>query len=82
MRYSCKYISLIFGLSFQMVSFAQTAKTPKEVTPAVEKEFKQEIEKGIVKLRQKMKKTQETELDMEFTVDTFWIEQYMKKYLD
>ena len=73
---------MIFGLSPQLVSFSQTSKTPKEVTPAIEKKFKQEIEKGIVKLKQEMKKTQETELDMEFTVDTFRIEQYMKKYLD
>jgi uncharacterized protein YecT (DUF1311 family) len=73
---------LVFFFGFYSAAFAQPEGDPKEITPAVEKKFKQEIEKDVATLKQQMKKSNEPDLAIEFAVDTFRIEQYMEKCLD
>jgi uncharacterized protein YecT (DUF1311 family) len=77
-----KYPILLILIFFQTATFAQTSDGPVEVTPVMEKKIRQDIEKAVVPFRQSKKKSGDTDLSIEFAVDTFRIEQYMEKYMD
>jgi uncharacterized protein YecT (DUF1311 family) len=78
MRYTFLFILVLFWT----LAFSQSSDGPVEVTPAMEKKIRQDIEKAVVPFRQGKKKTGDTDLSIEFAVDTFRIEQYMEKYMD
>lgn len=59
----------------------QAQDNPREVTPAIEKKIKQEIETAVLKLKEELKTAKASALSIEFTIDTFQIEQFMGKYI-
>lgn len=76
-----KYFFLSVGFLGLSISFTQAQNGPVEVTPAIEKKIKQEIEAAIPKLKERLKTARESELSTEFTIDTFRIEQFIEKYV-
>jgi uncharacterized protein YecT (DUF1311 family) len=62
--------------------FSQETDGPKQVTQAIEKRIYQEVEKGVIDLKQKNKAAQLPEIFSEFAVDTFRITQYMAGYVE
>ena len=72
-------IALLLFFSAQIV-FSQDG--PGELTPALEKKFKAEIEKEVVKLRDELKKSSETDLGIEFTIDQFRLDELLKKFTE
>lgn len=75
-----KYILLAVGLLSTTLSFSQ-AKTPVEVTPALQKNIISDIDKEIPKLKQRLEKAKENAVHIEFTIDTFRIERFMTKWI-
>jgi len=63
---------------FNFVSYAQIT----EVTPELQKKIKQDIEKEIPKLKERLKNKQENDGIIEFKIDTFRVEQFMSKWTD
>ena len=76
-----KYVFFYMALLSQLVCFCQDPGGPDEVTAAMEKKFYREIEAESGKLKQEMKKNQYSDLDIEFTIDTFKVEAFMNKYM-
>jgi uncharacterized protein YecT (DUF1311 family) len=52
---------------------------PQEVTPAIQKSIKADIDKAVLKLQTKLKTAQESSLQIDFTVDTFRVEEYYER---
>ncbi len=73
------FISLL--LLLRITAYSQNKNNPVEVTPAVDKKIAQEISKESELLKSKLKKEDDSEAVMEFTIDTFRIELYMSKYI-
>ena len=80
--FSMKFLLLVFGLFFQTISFSQFQKAPVELTPQLQEKIKQKIEKDIPKLKQQFEKEKENAVEIEFTLDTFRVEQFMSKWIE
>jgi uncharacterized protein YecT (DUF1311 family) len=74
-------VSFVFAL-FCTNSFAQSSDGPVEVTPAIEKKIRQGVEQSAARLKADLKKDGVPDLVLEFTVDTFRIEQYAGQYME
>lgn len=61
--------------------FFSTGQTPAEVTPALQKKMRQEIEKEIPKARQQLEKGKTNAAQIEFMLDTFRVERFMAEYV-
>jgi uncharacterized protein YecT (DUF1311 family) len=70
---------LFFAILLQLISFGQDR--PQEVTPAIQKTIKADIDKGVLKLKAELKKDETSALQMEFTIDTFRVEKYFELYM-
>lgn len=75
------FIFLAGFLFFGTFVIAQDQNLPVEVTPAIEKKIRQEIEKEVIKLKADLKIANESEAVKEFASDTFRIEKYAEKYM-
>jgi uncharacterized protein YecT (DUF1311 family) len=68
---------------FTVLSFLSViGQTPAEITPELLKKMKQNIEKEIPKLKQQLEKSEVNPVEIEFTIDTFRAERFMKEYLN
>lgn len=76
-----KHIFLILGLLTKSIVFAQSSDAPREVTPEIENKIKKEVEKSALGFQRKLKASNESSLDMEFSIDTFKVERYEELYL-
>jgi uncharacterized protein YecT (DUF1311 family) len=72
---------LIVLLSIYQLSFGQT-DMPSEVTPQVLQKIKAEVEKKSIKFKEAISKNDLTPDQIEFTVDTFKIEQIEEKSME
>jgi len=75
-----KFLLLSFILCLHIVAFSQD-NDPVEVTPAMEKKIRQEVEKDVVKLRAELRQQKRSELAIEFALDTFRVADFVGKYL-
>ena len=69
-------------LSLKSVSYSQTNDSPVEMTPIIKKQIKQEIELEAFKLKQTLLSKKENNINIEFMLDTFRVEQLMSKWID
>jgi uncharacterized protein YecT (DUF1311 family) len=76
-----KYIILTFTLFIQFIALAQN-KAPVEVTPGLQKKMRQDIEKEVPKLKERLEKENETQTAIEFCIDTFRVEQLLSKWIN
>ena len=74
-----KNILLPLLVSFSLSAFAQN--DPQEVTPAIQKKIRAEIDKAAIKLKTELKAGEKTPLQIEFSVDTFRVEKYFEEYM-
>jgi len=77
-----KCLLLSIGLFFQIVSLSQTSKDPVEVTSELQKKIKQDIEKEIPKLTQRLVQKKENAVHIEFITDSFRVEEFMAKWVE
>jgi uncharacterized protein YecT (DUF1311 family) len=77
-----KYFFFIFGLLVNTLSFSQTKDNPIEITPVILKQIKQEIELEALKFKVKLVKEKEKSIHIEFSLDTFRVEQLMSKWIE
>lgn len=75
-----KFLPLLIAPFFTMAVFAQQ-NDAAEVTPAIEKRIKQEIEVSAATLKQKLAGLKESALNIELKLDTLRVEEYMRKYI-
>ena len=75
-----RYIIAALLIFCSYTAFSQTG--PGELTPALEKKFKAEIEKEVVKLRADLKKSSETDLGIEFAIDTYRLDALLDKFAE
>jgi Uncharacterized protein conserved in bacteria len=73
-----KYIILVLGVLIYLSSNEQDSKTPIEVTPQVEKQFKQKVEREVPAFKKQLELNKENEVQIEFSVDTFRIEHFIR----
>jgi uncharacterized protein YecT (DUF1311 family) len=76
-----KYIILTFTLFIQFIALAQN-QAPVEVTPGLQKKMRQDIEKEVPKLKERLEKENETQTAIEFCIDTFRVEQLLSKWIN
>jgi uncharacterized protein YecT (DUF1311 family) len=76
---SMKKILPVLAILLHLAAFSQN--DPQEVTPAIQKSIRADIDKAVLKLQTKLKNAQESNLQIEFTIDTFRIEEYYGQYL-
>ena len=62
--------------------YSQAGTEPIEVTPAIDHKIRLEIAKDIDKLKTQLLSNKESDILVQFTVDTFRIERYQSKYVD
>jgi uncharacterized protein YecT (DUF1311 family) len=62
--------------------FSAIGQTHIEITPELLKKIKQTIEKEIPGLKQQLEKKQISPVEIEFTIDTFRAERFMKEYIN
>lgn len=74
------YLFIIFAC-FQITAFAQS-RDPRQITPKMEQEFRQGIENRIVQMKKKLANTSETEMGIQFIIDTFRIESFYRKCIE
>ena len=77
-----KFILLIVGLLFHFFSFSQKSTDLGEVTLAIQKKIKQDIEKEIPKLRNNLEANKTNAIQIEFSLDTFRVERFMTKWIE
>lgn len=65
-----------------VLSITALGQIPADVTPELQKKLKLEIEKEIPKLKQELEEKEINSAQIEFTLDTFRIEQLMEKWID
>lgn len=70
---------VLFAVLFH---FYATGQTPVSVTPELQKKIKQDIEKEIPFLKQRLEKELINPVQIEFILDTFRAERFMTKYID
>ena len=73
---------LIAALLFFSTQIVFSQQGPGELTPALEKKFKAEIEKEVVKLKAELKKSSETDLGIEFQIDKFRLDELLNKFAE
>ena len=76
-----KYVLLTVGLFTQLLSYSQT-KAPVEVTPDLQKKIMLDIDKEVLKLKQRLSKGGDNSVHVEFIVDTFRVERFMAKWVE
>src|SRR5262245_54006910 len=76
-----KFNILIVGLVFHLSAFSQS-KDAVEVTPEIQKKIRQDIEKEVPQLKQKLEKAKENPVQIEFTLDSCRVERIMEKWHD
>ena len=76
-----KYLFFSILMCFQLTSYSQSGG-PVAVTPAMEKTFRQQIEAEVKKLRAKLEATSETDLGIEYEIDKFRVDEFLKKYME
>jgi uncharacterized protein YecT (DUF1311 family) len=76
-----KYLMILFALLSGYFSFSQI-DGPKEITPQILQKLKNDIEKEIPAYKQKLSKRDLTADQMEFSLDTFRIQQLASKRID
>ena len=77
-----KQISFLFGLLLFFTSVhSQEIKDPVEVTPTLDKKIIQETELEVAQFQSNLKTEKASKLTIEFSLDTFRIERYSKKYM-
>jgi len=82
-NFQMKYLTLLFPLLFsQTTTFSQDKSDPVEVTPAIVKKINQEMASEVGSLKTKLTNDKESTSSIEFTLDTFRIESFQKKYID
>src|SRR4030095_5573846 len=74
-----KNILFLLLVSISVSAFAQN--DPQEVTPAIQKNIRAEIDKAAIKLQAELKSAEKTPLQIEFSVDTFRVEKYFEEYM-
>lgn len=74
-----KNILLLFLVSLHLSAFSQN--DPQEVTPAIQKKIKTEIDKVALKLQTELKNNEESPLQIDFSLDTFRVEKYFEQYI-
>jgi uncharacterized protein YecT (DUF1311 family) len=67
-----------FAICFHLIAFCQN--DPQEVTPAIEKNIRADIDKAVLKLQTSLKKDRQSNLQIEFATDTFRVEKYFELY--
>jgi len=78
-----KLLLLTLGLSFHVTTFSQNLKDPIEVTSELQSKIKQRIEKkDVPKLKLQLEKEKYNSIQIEFTLDTFRVEQFMNSWID
>jgi hypothetical protein len=77
-----KQISLLATLFFVTYFVFGQNDGPKEITPQVLQKLKADVEKQIPSFRQKLSKQELTADQIEFSLDTFRIEQLVSKRMD
>lgn len=75
-----KHVLLIMVLSIQTLSFSQT-NSPVDVTPGLQKKIMKDIDKEVPKVKQRLEKSKENPVQIEFTIDTFRVERFMEKWV-
>jgi uncharacterized protein YecT (DUF1311 family) len=73
-----KNILFPFAILFHLIAFSQN--DPQEVTPAIQKSIKADIDRAVLKLQTRLKNDRESNLQIEFAVDTFRVEKYFELY--
>lgn len=76
-----KYILVILSLFTHIISFSQE-KAPIEVSPELQKKIMVEVERETINLKQRLEKSKENPVQVEFAVDTFRIERCMSKWIN
>lgn len=69
-------------VSVFIFSFVSLSQIPAEVTPLMQQKIKVEVEKEAVIKKAQLQKDKVSDADVEFTLDTFRVERFMKKYLE
>lgn len=78
-----KYLILLIPILFShTIVFSQDTSDPVEVTPAIEKKINEQIITAVRSLKTKMTNNKKSTTLIEFTLDTFRIENYEKRYMD
>lgn len=77
-----KYLVIFISVSFHIAAFSQQTKDPVEVTPALQKKIKADVEKLIPQFKLELDKGGYNKAYKEFAVDTFRIEQFMSQWVD
>lgn len=76
-----RYILLFVLVLCQTMAFSQSSDGPVEVTAAMERKIRQGVEQSATRLKTDLKKDGVSDLVIEFTVDTFRIQQFMEQYM-
>jgi uncharacterized protein YecT (DUF1311 family) len=66
------------AILIHLAAFSQT--DPQEVTPAIQQKIKTEIEDSVLKIKAQAVANGETQLQIEFKIDTFRLEKYFELY--
>lgn len=77
MKFSLFLLSL-----FVYNSLYAQSKDPVEITPALKQSFRNEIRIELTSFKSNLKSQQLSELEEEFTIDTFLVERFMQKWID
>ena len=75
-----KYIIATLFILASHISYSQSHAG--ELTPALEKKIKAEVEKSVAKLKTELKKSSETDLGIEFAIDTHRLNAFLDRYAD
>jgi uncharacterized protein YecT (DUF1311 family) len=75
---------LIITLCFSLLSYSQAkvVKEIRELTPAILKSIKADVERNALKFKSALSKSDMTPVQIEFSVDTFKIEQISSKSME